>query len=352
MLLYMESSRAASRHEGADPALVHLYASVGKLISSSLDLEQVLDGVMEEVRRFFHPSNWSLMRLDPSTDELFFVRADGIDFERIRDVRLSAGEGIAGYVVEHGEAVFVPDATNDERFSKRVDEQTGFITRSVMAVPLVFQGRCHGVIELINRFDGGGFSEQDLVVLQTIADFAAIAFANATLYAATRDLAYRDPLTGVLNRARLDGLRAEWSGRRSDERICAVAVLDLNDFKLINDTHGHRAGDRALRFLSEHLQILIRGSDRIFRMGGDEFLILIHGSDAQRLPRILDRLETALRYLQRKTEAFAPPFSFSFGLSSGSIQELDEVIHQADLDMYSRKKNAGMQSPPPESVDP
>lgn len=348
----MESSGAASQHAGADPALIHLYASVGKLIASSLDLHDILDGIMEEVRRFFHPSNWSLMRLDPNTGELFFVLADGIDFDQIRDMRLQAGEGIAGFVAQHGEAVFVPDAMGDPRFSSRVDEQTGFVTRSVMAVPLIFQGRTYGVIELINRFDGENFSEQDFVIARTIADFAAIAFANASIYATTRDLAFRDPLTGVFNRSRLDSLRSEWSGRRSDERICVVSVLDLDDFKQINDTHGHRAGDRALRYLSEHLQILIRGSDRIFRIGGDEFLILIHGSDAARLPRILNRLETALTYLQRKTEAFQPPYSFSFGLSSGSIQDLDEVIHRADLDMYARKKNAGMQPPPPESVDP
>jgi diguanylate cyclase (GGDEF)-like protein len=339
----MQPPPADPSSAGADPALIRLYAGIGKLIASSLDLHQVLEGIMEEVRQFFHPENWSMMRLDENTSELFFVIAEGIDLERLRTLRLRSGEGIAGFVAQQGEAVFVPDAASDPRFSRRVDDTTGFVTRSVMAVPLSFQGRVYGVIELVNRFDGTGYTEQDFIVIRSIADFAAIALANSALYEKTRQLAYRDPLTGVFNRARLEALRGELSGRRADERSCVITVIDLDDFKLINDRNGHRAGDRALCFIAHCLQILIRGTDRVFRIGGDEFLVLIHTADPTRLPKILERIEAGMRQLQKKTAEYEPAFTFSFGLSSGPVSEFDAVTHRADMDMYSRKKNAGMQ---------
>jgi len=114
-----------------------LYANIGKLITSSLELDKVLEGIMEEVKVFFDAENWSLMRLDPNTDELFFVIVQGIDRKAVENIRLGPGEGIAGMVAKRGQSVFVPDTSADPRFSDRVDRATGFRTRSVMAVPLI-----------------------------------------------------------------------------------------------------------------------------------------------------------------------------------------------------------------------
>ncbi|EHQ05155.1 sensor domain-containing diguanylate cyclase [Leptonema illini] len=340
-----------SQTDGADHSLLHLYASIGKLITSSLDFRHIVEGVMKEIQTFFNPTHWSLMRVDANSDELFFVVAEGIDLKRIENIRLKTGEGIAGYVAQTGEPVFVPDARSDDRFSRKVDEQTGFETRSVMAVPLRFRERVYGVIELINRYDGGGYTHQDFIVIQTIADFAAIAFANAMLYEETRDLAHRDPLTGVFNRRRLEDLRAEWTGRRSEDRGCALAVIDLDNFKAINDGAGHQAGDRALCYIAHYLQLLIRGTDRIFRIGGDEFLVLIQNSSPDKLPEILGRLEASLNRLQERCGEHDPAFAFSYGLSTGRLDDLDSVMHQADLDMYSRKKNGGVHPRLQESAD-
>ncbi len=334
-----------------DGSLLRLYASIGKLVTSSLDFHQIVEGVMEEVQSFFNPTYWSLMRLDPNSDELFFVIARGIDLKLVESIRLKNGEGIAGHVAQTGEPLFVPDARSDERFSSKVDEVTGFETRSVMAVPLCFRDRVYGVIELINRYDGSGYTEADFIVIQSIADFAAIAFANATLHEETKELAYRDPLTGVYNRHRLEGLRREWSGRRSEDRGCIVAVIDLDDFKSINDTAGHQAGDRALRYVAHHLQLAIRGTDRIFRIGGDEFVVLIQNAMPDRLPAIGARLDASLAKLQERCLQHDPSFTFSYGISTGRLDDVESVMHEADLDMYSRKKNGGVQYPLQESAD-
>uniref|UniRef100_UPI000B4E8378 cGMP-specific phosphodiesterase n=1 Tax=Leptospira interrogans serogroup Icterohaemorrhagiae serovar copenhageni (strain Fiocruz L1-130) TaxID=267671 RepID=UPI000B4E8378 len=168
------------------PELIKLYSSLGKIITSSLEQQEVLSAVMEEVRLFFSPKNWSLMRYDENSEELFFLIAEGIQFNHIRSIRLKSGEGIAGSVVQTKSPIFVENVKNDPRFSKKVDEKTGFETKTIIAVPMIFRGEVHGVIELVNRFDGSSFSPEDLVILQTIADFTAISLAHSDQYEKTK----------------------------------------------------------------------------------------------------------------------------------------------------------------------
>ncbi|WP_061207941.1 sensor domain-containing diguanylate cyclase [Leptospira borgpetersenii] len=320
-----------------EPELVKLYSSIGKIITSSLEQQEVLDAVMEEVRLFFSPENWSLMRYDENSGELFFLIAEGLELNRIKNIRLKSGEGIAGSVVQTKLPIFVENVRNDPRFSKRVDEKTGFETKTIIAVPMIFRGQVYGVIELVNRFDGSSFTPEDLVILQTIADFTAISLAHSNQFEETKVLAFRDALTGVFNRNKLNHLKNESSDRRVEDRIALVALLDLNDFKIINDTYGHKAGDQVLCHFANVLRYVIRGTDNIFRIGGDEFLILFQNENKEKIIQTRKRFEEAMSILLRKCKENNPPFHFTWGMSVGPLQKLDELIHEADLSMYSSK---------------
>lgn len=319
------------------PELIKLYSSIGKIITSSLEQQEILDAVMEEVRLFFSPENWSLMRYDESSEELFFLIAEGLELERIKNIRLKSGEGIAGSVVQTKCPVFVENARNDPRFSRKVDERTGFETKTIIAVPMIFRGQVHGVIELVNRFDGSSFSPEDLVILQTIADFTAISLVHSNQYEETKVLAFRDALTGVFNRNKLNHLKEEWSGRRMEDHLALVALLDLNDFKVINDSYGHKTGDLVLCHFANILRYVIRGTDKIFRIGGDEFLILVQHENKEKITQTQTRFHEAMSVLIRKCKDHNPPYNFTWGMSVGSLQKLDELIHEADLSMYASK---------------
>ncbi len=322
-----------------------LYASIGKLITSSLKIEEILGGIMEEVRRFFDAENWSLMRLDPNTRELFFVIIKGIDTKAVENIRLGLGEGIAGYVAKTGESVFVPDAKTDARFTDKVDRITGFDTRSVMAVPVIFKGTIYGVIELLNRTTGARYTDDEMLILQTIADFSAIAFANEALFQQVLMMGHTDPLTGLYNRLSLNQIIAESERdegpqrRRSDQpRFAIVVLVDLNSFKAINDTLGHREGDAALVKTATLLRSRLRTNDQVFRIGGDEFLVLIREDD----PDTLMRVETRIRAEMVKTCVFTIAdgyrVEFAFGIASGPMSTLRELMHRADMEMYHCKK--------------
>ncbi|MBP7602940.1 MAG: sensor domain-containing diguanylate cyclase [Spirochaetes bacterium] len=320
-----------------------LYSSIGKIITSSLEFGAIQDAIMEEIHLFFDAENWSLMRLDPNTDELFFVIVKGIDAKAVENIRLGRGEGIAGTVARTRKSIFVPDTSRDKRFSDRVDRATGFKTRSLMAVPVIFGDTLYGVIELVNRGSGGLFTEMEHLILQTIADYAAIAFANAALYEQALQRSLTDPLTGLLNRAKLEQVIAEAEKsafprrrRYDDESAAVVVMVDVDDFKKINDGFGHPRGDEVLKEISRILKSRLRYNDMLFRIGGDEFLAIIPAS-LEQMQKIEKRFAREMKKLSSFTMEGGPEVRFSYGTSAGPFQKVRDLIQKADAGMYRHK---------------
>ena len=145
-----------------------VFHDVGKALTSTLDLDQVLEKIMHQISSFFHPDTWSLLMVDEEARELRFEIAVGEAAERLRDIRLKMDEGIAGWVVKNNQPVYVPDASKDPRFSKRVDDATALVTRSIACIPVRGREGVLGVIELINCPQPLRFEEEDLFLLQAL----------------------------------------------------------------------------------------------------------------------------------------------------------------------------------------
>src|SRR5881398_3866515 len=96
-----------------------IFHDVAKALTSSLNLDSILQTIMDKMAEFFRPDTWSLLMVDEQKDELYFAIAVGDAAETLKTVRLKVGEGIAGWVARHGEQVIVPDVLNDPRFAKR-----------------------------------------------------------------------------------------------------------------------------------------------------------------------------------------------------------------------------------------
>ncbi|MGA8271528.1 MAG: GAF domain-containing protein, partial [Candidatus Sulfotelmatobacter sp.] len=129
---------------------LNIFHDVAKALTSSLDLDSILQTIMEKMAEYFRPDTWSLLMVDEQKDELYFAIAVGDKAEALKNVRLKVGEGIAGWVAKHGEQVILNDVDGDPRFAKRVDEATQWETRSIIAVPLKSRLRVLGVIQLVN----------------------------------------------------------------------------------------------------------------------------------------------------------------------------------------------------------
>src|SRR3981081_4927063 len=107
-----------------------IFHDVAKALTSSLNLDSILQTIMEKMAEYFRPDTWSLLMVDEEHDELYFAIAVGDAAEALKSVRLKVGEGIAGWVAKHGEQLIVPDVEADPRFAKRIDDTTKWETRS------------------------------------------------------------------------------------------------------------------------------------------------------------------------------------------------------------------------------
>jgi GAF domain-containing protein len=226
---------------------VAVFQELGKALTSSLQLDQVLRTIMEKIDEFLRPDNWSLLLLDEAKQELYFELAVGTASTALKDVRVKMGQGIAGWVAAHGETVVVPDTSKDTRFFSQVDEKTKTETQSIVAVPVKFRDTCLGVIELINCIGPDGFDARDLKLLEALSDFAAIALENARHVKRIHELTITDDCTTLYN-ARHMGFILETEIYRSQRYNYefSLVFIDLDHFKQVNDTQGHLVGSRLL----------------------------------------------------------------------------------------------------------
>jgi diguanylate cyclase (GGDEF)-like protein len=166
-----------------------------------------------------------------------------------------------------------PDLTPNDR---EVLELWGW--KAMIELPLVLEGRSVGLIEVADYRSSRRWSGRDIAFCQTIASQAAMAVRNAQLYEDLQRRADRDSLTGLLNhRAFYERLGQELSRAQREGTQVGVMTLDLDDFKSINDTRGHLAGDRTLALVAEALREGSRDSDVAGRLGGDEFALILPG---------------------------------------------------------------------------
>ena len=156
-------------------------ARLSAMVNGTLDFAEVLDNAMKSVEELMDAEASSIFEVDYERDELFFRLARGKWGNKAQEIRLSMGEGIAGWVALNGSPLLVPDVDRDKRFCTRLDEYTGFKTRSIACVPIKHKGCLIGVLEVLNK-QGGPFDERDLTILTIVSNQIGIAMENARLY--------------------------------------------------------------------------------------------------------------------------------------------------------------------------
>jgi len=164
-----------------------LLYKIGKKVGSVSEVSNLLEQILHKTQQTLGASASSVLLIDEGRGELYFRVAKGKATNELGEMRLGLNTGIAGWVARHGRPTIVNDATTDPRFNKAIDNVTGFVTRSVIAVPLVSEREVIGVLEVLNKVGDSGFSEQDLEVLIPLASMAAVAINNAKLHQAVVD---------------------------------------------------------------------------------------------------------------------------------------------------------------------
>ncbi|RME65279.1 MAG: GAF domain-containing protein, partial [Nitrospirae bacterium] len=183
------------------------FLKVSSIINSALEPDEVIRRTIEYTPEVFDSEAASLLLLDSEANELYFNVATGEKGEKVKEIRLKVGQGVAGWVAEHREPLIVNDTSKDERFFKKADEKSGFITKNILCVPVLLKEELTGVLEVLNK-KTGDYTEEDLTLLKAMADQVAVALENARLYKELKETFYstvetlaemielRDPYTG------------------------------------------------------------------------------------------------------------------------------------------------------------
>lgn len=171
----------SDRHEKT----LEMLLEAGRLLSSKLELSELLTTVLELAARVADAESASLLLLDEKTQELYFDVALGLGDEADA-IRLKLGQGIAGAVGQSRRAEIINDVRKDGRWSPAMDAQSGFVTRSILAVPILLKGRLIGVVEAINK-RGGDFDEEDMRTFEAFASQAGVAIENARLFTSLKE---------------------------------------------------------------------------------------------------------------------------------------------------------------------
>jgi diguanylate cyclase (GGDEF)-like protein len=316
---------------------LNIFHDVAKALTSSLDLDSILQTIMEKMAEYFRPDTWSLLMVDEQKDELYFAIAVGAAAEALKDIRLKVGEGIAGWVAKHGEQVILADVESDPRFAKRIDEATHCETRSVICVPLRSRLRVLGVIQLVNA-DISQFNEQEIFFLQALCDYAAIAIENARWVEKIQELTITDDCTGLYNARHLyKTLETEVYRSSRFGYEFSVLFIDLDRFKAVNDTHGHLIGSKLLAEIGYLVKAQLRLIDYAFRYGGDEFVVLLPQTGKDQALVVAKRLRDGMRASSFcRDEGLNLNVRASIGLATypHDARDAHDIIRQADEMMY------------------
>ncbi len=315
---------------------------IGKTLISSLELRDVLQSIMSQVERLLQPKTWSLLLVDEETEELCFEIAVSPVARELKGIRLKMGEGIAGWVAQNAKSLLIPDVAKDTRFARHVAEEVDYPVSSILCVPLKIRNRVLGVVELVNTRGERSFADDDLPLLEAVADFAAIAIDNARNYKRVSELVVTDDLTGLYNARHFhELLEYELDRSRRYKNQTSLLFFDLDHFKSVNDNYGHLVGSRVIAEVGNLVKRHIRSSDRAARYGGDEYVIILPNTGKLGAESVAGNLLERLRshpFVTDSGERIEITASFGAATFPDDAVDRTSLIRAADSAMYDAKE--------------
>jgi diguanylate cyclase (GGDEF)-like protein len=320
---------------------LQLLAEVSRALSSQLSIRALCQTVCNEVRRVMDAKVFFVALAAESRTAMqleFAIEGDDV----LENEPVPLENSFAKRVMETAQPLVLQTG---EEISKHphqtIRHNEHGAVRSLAMAPLRLGDRCIGVMSA-QSYNERAFDDSSVRLLTAIGEQLALAVQNAQLFGDAKSRADRDPLTNLFHhrylKTRLD---EEIKRSRFTNSKLVVLMMDIDNFKLVNDTHGHPAGDAALRMLTAVLLATCRGSDIIGRYGGDEFMIILPDTDVEAGMRIAERIEAEVAGRELDLDdGKSIPLRCSIGLASipqdGGTPS--EIIAKADAALYQSKR--------------
>ena len=323
------------RFAKASPATVEdgyrRLAFILRSLVSEQSVEAVLSRIASDLRELVRCDDvviWELL----DQGQLAPALVDGEDEAEMQALQIQLGEGITGTAVLQKEVIVSNDAHDDPRAGHvpgtRLEQE------AICCVPFTARDTLLGALSLYRRGRERAFLPAEIELVQHFADVAAIALHNAKTVVELERLAGTDDLTGLANRRSFrESLRRYAAAAERHNIPLSLLLLDIDDFKQINDSWGHERGDEFLCSIGAALKRRVRESDVVARIGGDEFAILLPQTTKDEASLLARHLATQL-----KGPGGMPfPVGVSIGVASSSGVGCDALLSEADRELYVDK---------------
>jgi diguanylate cyclase (GGDEF)-like protein/excisionase family DNA binding protein len=306
-------------------------------IMTTLDPVGVLDKITDRLGNLVSYDNISIETYDRRANVLTPLTARGVNAEDYLQPWEPGETGVATWVLQHNEPQLVIDELADPRVLQF--DSTGPVDGSLIVVPLRGREGVAGVLTLERLGRDDRFNDEDFELVKLFAAQVSIALNNAEIHRAVEIRARSDDLTGLLNHGTFQEFLVQ---RVREGGPFSLIMLDLDDFRKINNELGHQAGDRLLRAIADALLNAGRESDHIFRYGGDEFTFILPGTDGSGALHVAERAGDAVRRVAEQPiwAASGSVVSASIGVATFPVdgQTAEEVLLAADRACFVAKR--------------
>ena len=261
---------------------------VNESMLATLDQRAVFDVIADQLKLLLDFDDMSIDKIDWEGRKLSSIFARDEWKDEVLAFERKIGEGLCGWVAEHGEALLLNEAEKDPRGA--VVPGTPVEPQASIVLPLKIQNRVIAVLS-IDRLGGRVFLEEDFRIAKLFAGQAAVAIQNASLYEEIQQRAIRDSLTGLFNHGDFqETLAREVTRSARYEEMFSMIMLDLDHFKTVNDRFGHPTGDKVLRRVAAAIRECSRDADYAARYGGEEFVVLLPRTSSEDACHLAERI--------------------------------------------------------------
>lgn len=275
----------------------------------------------------------SFWKWDRRKHQLWTTSATGVDRIVIPD-----DTGLVGKALQEGKVLVTNDPYNNPYFNSSVDKSTGYVTKSILVMPVAnVNGDFIGAFQIINKNGDQGFDEvEDVRKLSTAALICGLALESENFL----EESHHDKLTKLKNRM---GFYSDFSKRYNkilqDDVPLSMFISDIDKFKRVNDTYGHNAGDDVLAFTAELIESFCPENGGVYRWGGEEFIMLMPEADLAKAAEMAEKVRVKLMNSPCNAQGNIINLTMSFGCRQFDKNlSIEENISVADEHLYTAKE--------------
>lgn len=323
-----------------------LLSTVGQKIISNLNITLIIRIINDEINKLFDADYFGIAIYDRENNQLkYYMIKDNILHEKI--TKYDFDNYLGAYCIENKEDIIIGNKNREykkylnlqpKEFEGFADE--GIKVSSIIYTPMIINEKVVGLMAVLSKKENL-YCKDELNILKILANYTAIAVENALSYKKIEDIATYDNLTKFLTKLEILKIGNIVYGKYKNKEVpFSVIMMDVDNFKKVNDTYGHVNGDAALRFIAKTISKCIRSTDYIGRFGGDEFLLICPGAGIKEALEVAERIRTTIENISFTLSESKVNVTLCLGVHQCTINDVSfvDAVNKADECLYYAKK--------------